>query len=672
MVLKRKRGDEWVEVKPRRGSSPPAMIPPVPAPGTSIPTTTMTSRATRSSTGTAAGPSSYSSTAGYPTTSTMGYSYNYADRAPVTPVKKARLASDSPEIVAVSSGGYRSGSSLNMPGRSTNTAATTTTSRTAARRTATTQVSQHPSLGLPPPSALYQLPQSQPPPPTKAKATRKGKKKAVEEEYGHAPGSSQPGSSQPSSSQGTRGRKPAPEKRLARFKPSCPQNIIDRLERVQMQTFYMLDRNRNGDELKETFQVSGSTGNVYTVVIDKIPSCTCPDAMKGNHCKHILFIFTKVLHVPRSSGSWYQKALLTDELQEIFDNAPAAPNAGVTNARVQEAYLRSIGRGACLSDFRHWDGVGLLFSSRLVDTLAPHLRDTLSHITRVQQPPHNPPHHKKPKRKRQKKATTVRFVTIQCIARVKPSLCGARSAGMRFIKGVGGNVSVFYRSFILLGLWIGLLEEEDGVIGVVGGGERGGGLVLEENGWWIVAENGTLTPPRVRFRVQYRSSVGQGRYMCLVSVQVDCCWCVLVSFIDSVHEEFTFLYPSSLCFYYAIAIPLHLLLATTISTSLYCRYIRTSTSHLSLAPQQLRSHLALNFSVSPGPQLSVSPCFHPGSSAISGAGGAAARATGATVRGGYLNLAGVAGLSPVRDTSTYYHGPRRGQRYYGAQYYDDD
>ncbi|KAG2019600.1 hypothetical protein CC2G_005023 [Coprinopsis cinerea AmutBmut pab1-1] len=341
MVLKRKRGDEWVEVKPRRGSSSPAMIPPIPAPATSIPTTTTTSRATRSSAGTTAGPSLIER---HPTTSTMGYSYNYADRAPVTPVKKARLASDSPEIVAVSSGGYRSGSSLNMPGRSTNTTATTTTSRTAARRAATTQVSQHPSLGRPPPSTLYQPPPSQPPPPTKTKATRKGKKKAVEEEYGHAPGSSQPGSSQPSSSQGARGRKPAPEKRLARFKPSCPQNIIDRLERVQMQTFYMLDRNRNGDELKETFQVSGSTGNVYTVVIDKIPSCTCPDAMKGNHCKHILFIFTKVLHVPRSSGSWYQKALLTDELQEIFDNAPAAPNAGVTNARVQEAYLRSIGR----------------------------------------------------------------------------------------------------------------------------------------------------------------------------------------------------------------------------------------------------------------------------------------------------------------------------------------
>ncbi|EPQ57753.1 hypothetical protein GLOTRDRAFT_35429, partial [Gloeophyllum trabeum ATCC 11539] len=39
--------------------------------------------------------------------------------------------------------------------------------------------------------------------------------------------------------------------------------------------------------------------------------------------------------------------------------------------------------------------------------------------------------------------------------------------------------------------------------------------------------------------------------------------------------------------------------------------------------------------------------------------------------GGYINLASAAGLSPQRDTSSYYHGPRRGQRYYGYQDYGD-
>lgn len=52
---------------------------------------------------------------------------------------------------------------------------------------------------------------------------------------------------------------------------------------------------------------------------------------------------TKVLQVPTTSHVWYQKALITSELEEIFANAPAAPNA-VTNRRVQEAYARATGK----------------------------------------------------------------------------------------------------------------------------------------------------------------------------------------------------------------------------------------------------------------------------------------------------------------------------------------
>lgn len=50
---------------------------------------------------------------------------------------------------------------------------------------------------------------------------------------------------------------------------------------------FMIDRNRTG-ELQEEFSVLGSTGNVYNVVVDHKPRCDCPDAMKGNHCKHIV------------------------------------------------------------------------------------------------------------------------------------------------------------------------------------------------------------------------------------------------------------------------------------------------------------------------------------------------------------------------------------------------
>ncbi|KAG9020134.1 hypothetical protein FS837_008570 [Tulasnella sp. UAMH 9824] len=125
-----------------------------------------------------------------------------------------------------------------------------------------------------------------------------------------------------------------PEKRLARIRNSCPQNIMDRVDRV---IFFMIDRQRNGEDLREVFKVLGSTGNVYTVTIDKVPSCDCPDASKGNHCKHILFIFLKVLDVPVDSKGWYQKALISSELQEIFENARPNP-ASVASQRVREAY----------------------------------------------------------------------------------------------------------------------------------------------------------------------------------------------------------------------------------------------------------------------------------------------------------------------------------------------
>jgi len=38
-----------------------------------------------------------------------------------------------------------------------------------------------------------------------------------------------------------------------------------------------------------TFDIVGSTGNIYKVVIGKEPFCDCPDGAKGNQCKHIVY-----------------------------------------------------------------------------------------------------------------------------------------------------------------------------------------------------------------------------------------------------------------------------------------------------------------------------------------------------------------------------------------------
>ncbi|KAG8779577.1 hypothetical protein FRC15_010059 [Serendipita sp. 397] len=133
------------------------------------------------------------------------------------------------------------------------------------------------------------------------------------------------------------------EKRLARIRTHCPKAILERVDRVKTQRFYMIDREKIGSFTRERFKVLGSTGNVYTVTITNLPTCDCPDFLKGNHCKHILFVYLKVLNVKESSNLFYQKALLDSELLAIFTEAPAAPNS-VANSRVLTAYANAVGK----------------------------------------------------------------------------------------------------------------------------------------------------------------------------------------------------------------------------------------------------------------------------------------------------------------------------------------
>lgn len=72
-------------------------------------------------------------------------------------------------------------------------------------------------------------------------------------------------------------------------------------------------------------------------------SCLFTDFIRGHLCKHILFVFLKVLKVPTNSPLIYQKALLNSELEEIFTNAPESITASVNaKACVSEAYRASV------------------------------------------------------------------------------------------------------------------------------------------------------------------------------------------------------------------------------------------------------------------------------------------------------------------------------------------
>ncbi|KAF9779395.1 hypothetical protein IL306_001940 [Fusarium sp. DS 682] len=125
------------------------------------------------------------------------------------------------------------------------------------------------------------------------------------------------------------------EKRLRRFRPKPPQNFHEVYHRALSQRFYVLNRVRGGTQEcpEEDVEMTGSTGNIYTVHVGKQPKCTCPHNEKGHQCKHILYVMKQVLNAPFNLV--YQLALLSTELQTIFASAPpiSAPGQGESDKR---------------------------------------------------------------------------------------------------------------------------------------------------------------------------------------------------------------------------------------------------------------------------------------------------------------------------------------------------
>lgn len=119
------------------------------------------------------------------------------------------------------------------------------------------------------------------------------------------------------------------EKRMRRHRPRPPQDYLVIRERALTQRMYVLDRQRSDDSgfPTETVTIAGTTGNVYRVTIGRVPSCDCPYARKGNQCKHIAYVLSRVLRA--RSELEYQLAFIDSELKEIFQNAPPPPSETV-------------------------------------------------------------------------------------------------------------------------------------------------------------------------------------------------------------------------------------------------------------------------------------------------------------------------------------------------------
>ncbi|TVY94283.1 hypothetical protein LAWI1_G000464 [Lachnellula willkommii] len=139
------------------------------------------------------------------------------------------------------------------------------------------------------------------------------------------------------------------EKRLRRTRVKAPATYLERLHRVKTQKMFLIERKRTISEdsthEEEVFDIAGTTGNIYQVTVNKEPRCSCPDGMKGNQCKHIIYVLVNVLKTREDLA--YQLAFLTTELTEIFANAPIPPQSDAPSTATDTGGQRKPIDGDC-------------------------------------------------------------------------------------------------------------------------------------------------------------------------------------------------------------------------------------------------------------------------------------------------------------------------------------
>ncbi|KAK6357337.1 hypothetical protein TWF718_001650 [Orbilia javanica] len=147
--------------------------------------------------------------------------------------------------------------------------------------------------------------------------------------------------------------------RLKEYRSTCPYAVEQRIGRVRRQRMFCLGRERDEEKLREEFKIAGSTGNIYTVVLENIPTCDCPDSNHKNEtCKHILFVMIKVLRV-RDELS-YQAALLNSEIREIFETSAIPIEGDTLEEKRQRKPLDSDACPICYEQFEQ-DEKNVLF-----------------------------------------------------------------------------------------------------------------------------------------------------------------------------------------------------------------------------------------------------------------------------------------------------------------------
>ena len=128
--------------------------------------------------------------------------------------------------------------------------------------------------------------------------------------------------------------------------------VLDRVARALNQRLFLVQRRDLGrgptEKWRAVFAVFGTTGNVYECEISECPSCKCPDFVGGRKggpgtpgsrvCKHLLWLYMRVLGVSRDDPLVCQTSLTQSELKNILDKPTAAQRATLAAASARRAY----------------------------------------------------------------------------------------------------------------------------------------------------------------------------------------------------------------------------------------------------------------------------------------------------------------------------------------------
>ncbi|CBQ71722.1 conserved hypothetical protein [Sporisorium reilianum SRZ2] len=121
--------------------------------------------------------------------------------------------------------------------------------------------------------------------------------------------------------------------------------VIKRMAKVHLERMYLIHRFRNGEQLREELDVSGSKGNVYKVVVDRNVSCSCMDfSLRRQVCKHLLFVYIKVLRLEGHLPIYTRVRLSVDEVEQVFDEALENPVAqALAKPALRKAWETAVG-----------------------------------------------------------------------------------------------------------------------------------------------------------------------------------------------------------------------------------------------------------------------------------------------------------------------------------------